>query len=390
MKDFLQRNIIFISVVGITLLVLIGGVFLFSKTPDTKVDSKKISDEVLAPSGVYKTSGIKEGKHLPPVDNSSVTLVEFGDFQCPACSAYYPLVKKVMEEFNGKINFVFRNYPLPSHKNATPAHQAAEAAGIQGKFWEMHDAIYENQEEWSASTKVEDTFETYAKDSGLDVKKYKTDVKSEEVKNRINKDLADGNLAGITGTPTFFLNGQKIGNPQSYEAFKKLIEDALAKNPITASSDTKAFHAHYDIKIYTGGVAADLSLPKYQSEKGKELSDSTHVHDGNGKVVHLHKAGVSIKDFTDSVKINFPADTTTSTLKVFVNGTLNAEGLTYKPNDLDQVLVTYGSSDQDAINSQIKSISNDACIYSEKCPERGKPPTEECVGGLGTDCEVKK
>lgn len=390
MKDFFQRNIVFIAAVTVTLVVLIGGVFLFSKTPSTNIDTKKISDEILMPLGVYKTSGIKDGKHLPENKSASVTLVEFGDYQCPACSAYSPLVVKLMNDFNGKVNFVFRNFPLPQHANANITSYAAEAAGLQGKFWEMHELLYQKQSEWSESTNAKDIMVGYANVLGLDVVKFKTDIDSVAIKERVTKDIADGNLTGLTGTPTFFINGQKMDNPGSYDEFKKAIDDTLAKSPIATPSESKTYHAHFDLKVFTGGVAADLSLPKYQSPEGKELHQFIHLHDGIGKVVHMHKEGLSLKEFFDSIKITFPPDNQTSKLSVYVGGVINPAGLSYKPNDLDQILVTYGSSDAKIVEAQIKSVSNDACIYSEKCPERGTPPTENCVGGLGTDCEIKK
>lgn len=166
-----------------------------------------------------------------------VTLIEYGDFECPACGAYYPFVKQLKEELKADIIFQFRNFPLTQHQNAFAAHRAAEAADKQGKFWEMHDLLYEGQKSWesrfySQSDAIR-TFEGYASQLGLNMEQYKTDRDSSEVNNIINADIKAGQAVGAASTPTFVLNGRKIEeNPRDYEAFKKLIQDEInAKNP---------------------------------------------------------------------------------------------------------------------------------------------------------------
>jgi len=156
--------------------------------------------------------------------DAEVILVEYSDFQCPACKNYYPIVKQLTEEFADTVQFVYRHFPLYSiHKNAEEAAWAAEAAGRQGKFWEMHDLIFENQDEWSKEGNVKETFVSYARDLGLNKEKFLADFESEEVQNKVTRDYQSGIASRVNSTPTFFLNGERIQNPRSYEEFRALI-----------------------------------------------------------------------------------------------------------------------------------------------------------------------
>lgn len=156
--------------------------------------------------------------------SSTAVLVEYGDYQCPACAAYHNFTKQLTDEFGGNIAFVYRYFPLRNiHDNANISAQAAEAAGLQGKYWEMHDLLFENQNDWVKSSSAEKIFEGYASNLGLDLEKFKTDIDSDTVKAKIEKNLAEAEVANLRGTPSFFLNGQSIENPQSYEEFRNLI-----------------------------------------------------------------------------------------------------------------------------------------------------------------------
>lgn len=159
--------------------------------------------------------------------SSTVTVVEYSDFQCPACAAYFPLVERLIKE-NANLRLVYRHFPLPQHANAIPASLASEAAGKQGKFWEMYDMIFSTQKDWEASTDSATIFSGYAQKLGLDMTKYAADVASKEIKDKITASVAAGQKAGIDSTPTFYVNGKKIKNPNSYEEFKKIIDDAAA------------------------------------------------------------------------------------------------------------------------------------------------------------------
>lgn len=162
--------------------------------------------------------------------NATVTLIEYSDFQCPACGAYYSYVKRLSEEFSDKIKIVYRNYPLTEiHPYADLAARAAEAAGAQGQFWQMHNKLFDNQSTWSNSTNPEEIFIGYATDLGLNIEMFKSDLNSKAVKDAIRDDKISGNQALVEGTPTFFLDGQKISNPLSYDKFRQLINDELQK-----------------------------------------------------------------------------------------------------------------------------------------------------------------
>lgn len=385
MIELIRKNLVIFIVGLVTMGLLVGGVFIFSKQPEPINDSSKVASNILIGSDSYATSGYVDGKYLPADPNAKITIVEFGDYQCPACQAYEPLTQSLLTEFSGKITFVFRHYPLPQHKNARITAYAAEAAGIQGKYWEMHHLLYEKQEEWSEKDDIKTQVIEYAKILGLDDKKFSLDIDSKEIMQKIERDRADGELLNVNSTPTFFVDRQKIGNTRSYEAFKKIVEDAL--NSVTLESGEENYHTHFDIKTYVKGVEINFAQDKYQSSKDNPLSEQIHFHDGQGKSAHIHTKGVALKTLFDSIKVSFGTNTSTNNLKVYVNGKLNSEGLDYQPQDLDQILVSYGPINDPKIGSQLESVTDVACIYSEKCPERGTPPSEECVGGLGTECE---
>lgn len=159
--------------------------------------------------------------------NPKVSLVEYGDFQCPACASYAPLVEKAILEYGDRLSFTYRHFPLPQHKNALAASYAAEAAGKQGKFWEMYTLIFDRQTKWSESYTAAQTFEGYAKELNLDIAQYKKDVSSSETKEGVSYDRKTGEASGVQSTPSFFLNGKKMQNPRTYEELKALIEYAL-------------------------------------------------------------------------------------------------------------------------------------------------------------------
>lgn len=163
--------------------------------------------------------------------DSKVTLTEFVDFQCEACYAYYPHVKEIKEKYKDRVKFQIRNFPITSHHQyAMQAARSAEAAARQGKFFEMHDKLFEGQPEWSASRNAQTYFDQYAQEIGLDMNKFNTDRSSSDVNAVINKDLKDVQDLGGNGTPTFVLNGEKIENPgPSVEALSKILDEALAK-----------------------------------------------------------------------------------------------------------------------------------------------------------------
>ncbi len=158
--------------------------------------------------------------------SAQIILVEYSDFQCPSCARYHRITKKLIEELGNDFQLNFRHYPLKKHANAELAAKSAEAAGRQGKFWEMHDLIFERQQEWTKK-KNEDAkrlFVQYAVSLNLNGQQFQSDLHSQAVTNKVHNDARTGRRSGVRGTPTFFLNGQKIANkPISYETFKDLI-----------------------------------------------------------------------------------------------------------------------------------------------------------------------
>lgn len=159
--------------------------------------------------------------------NAKVVLVEYGDYQCPACALYNSVVKQVLAEQADNIYFVYRLFPLTqTHKNSNISAQAAFAAQKQGKFWEMHDMLYDTQKEWENDLNAADKFVVFAKELGMDADKFKADMNSDEAKKYVEDSLTAGNSVPIQATPSFFINGKKIQNPNTVEDFNKLIEEA--------------------------------------------------------------------------------------------------------------------------------------------------------------------
>lgn len=160
--------------------------------------------------------------------SSTVVIMEYSDFQCPACRSYLPLVRQVTQEYGDRIAFVYRHFPLTSiHFNAELASRASEAARKQGKFWEMHDILFEKQLEWEKESDVMKHFENYANLIGISAEQFKIDFNSDEVKNFVRAETAFGRKIGISGTPTFFINGKRIENPRSIEEFRAAINQYL-------------------------------------------------------------------------------------------------------------------------------------------------------------------
>ncbi len=172
---------------------------------------------------------LRDNSHQTASASAKVNVIEFGDYQCPACKAAYPVAEQIIKEYSGKINFVFRNFPLAQHKYGLLSAEAAEAAAAQGKFWEMHKILYENQEIWSESPQAGDFLVGYAKDLGLDVNKFNEDIDANKYSNIISQDQTDGFSLGVRVTPTFFINGKKAEGVPEYSDFKKRIDLELNK-----------------------------------------------------------------------------------------------------------------------------------------------------------------
>ena len=189
--------------------LMIGAFAIFNRSePTTQVaDAGKLVRE-----DSYTTG---EGK---------VEVVEFADFQCPACAQAAPQLLRLKSELKDKVKVVFRHFPLPSHRHAEIAAQAAEAAGEQGKFWEMYELIYKNQTQWSGSGTPLKLFKDYAKELNLDVDKFAEAVTSRKFQSKIDRDLADATALGVNATPTVYVAGQKLTQFPSFDTLKAAVE----------------------------------------------------------------------------------------------------------------------------------------------------------------------
>jgi protein-disulfide isomerase len=181
--------------------------------------------------GQYASKAANEGvtleDHIKGNPDATVTMTEYGDFQCPACGQFHPIVKSVIEQYGSQIRFEFKHFPLTAiHPHALSASKAAEAAGVQGKFFEMHDKLFENQKAWSASASPSAFYVQYAEELGLDVALFKQHMRASLIEEEIRKDQKEAEELGFTGTPSFLLNGEPL-EFESFPEFMSKIESAL-------------------------------------------------------------------------------------------------------------------------------------------------------------------
>lgn len=190
------------SILTAILVVVVGGMIgLFVAMGGGKSDDTKVADA----GKLTRANSHVQGA-------GKVQIVEFGDFQCPSCAAAHPILKQIKAE-NPDVSFVFRNFPLTQlHPHAELAAKAAEAAGKQGKFFEMHDILYDKQKEWSTVASPLDAFISYAKSLGLDEAAFTRAIQSDDFKTIIDTDMADGNALGVNSTPTIYVNGTKLSS----------------------------------------------------------------------------------------------------------------------------------------------------------------------------------
>ena len=191
-------------------------------SPDaTSASSASASSSTPAPSG----GGRVRGQNTAPV-----TLVEFGDYQCPTCGYYAPIVQEVLRRYPAQLKLEFHHYPLVGvHQWAMAAALAAESAGDQGKFWEMHDLIYDHQEQWSKSQNAESDFLAFAGQLGLNSNQFMQSTRSPEVKQRVLQDVVRAREGKLDSTPTFFINGDKVSLPVTADELSRQIQDHLKK-----------------------------------------------------------------------------------------------------------------------------------------------------------------
>jgi protein-disulfide isomerase len=191
------------------------------------------SDETATTSDAPTHADIKGGGHFRgPIsgEKPELTLVEFGDYQCPSCGAYHPLVKEILDRYPKQLRLEFHHYPLISiHPNSMAASMAAEAAGEQGHYWEMHDALFEYQMQWANSPNPEAMFIAMASRIGLNQNAFMQALRSPELQQRILKDVERAQEAKIDAVPTFFINGERQHIKLSMDDFVQTVESHLHK-----------------------------------------------------------------------------------------------------------------------------------------------------------------
>ena len=211
------RWIVFVALCALVL----GGLAFMSKQNAVDVSSTDATKIIAGTDTAI-------GDHIYGDRDSKVVLYEYGDFQCPACGGAFPNLKSLKETYKESIAFVFRNFPLTAaHPNALAASAAAEAAGLQGKFWEMHDKLYENQDAWSsaAADQRDGFFASYAEEIGLNIDQYRSDLTSKKVTEKISRDQALGRKMKVDSTPGVLLGGEKL----STETVSDLVQGSGAK-----------------------------------------------------------------------------------------------------------------------------------------------------------------
>ena len=209
----MKRYLPFIIVVGVALATFGSGAMLYhAKRPQVK----NIPESQSAPATSDTSAHVRGNPDAP------VTLEEFADFQCPPCGQFAPFTEELLREYDSRLRVVFRNFPLSAHEHAREAALAAEAAGFQGKFWEMHDTLYREQSAWSKAPNTRELFESYAGTLGLNMDQFKKDMDSDKARERVDSDHARGNSLGINLTPTLFINNRPLEpqdkNPEGVRA----------------------------------------------------------------------------------------------------------------------------------------------------------------------------
>jgi protein-disulfide isomerase len=224
---------------GIIVVSFIGGMLVFSESNKINLDGIDLGKIIPASDQNGNTE-----EHVKGSADSKVVLVEYGDYQCAGCASVYKRINSIAEDYKNELAVVFRNYTIDGHQNALSAAAAAESANLQGKFWEMHNLIYDNQTEWSNAgvTERNDLYLSYAKQLGLDETKFTEGMKDTSVRKKIEFDKSVAKAAGLDSTPYFILNGEKI----DYETWsdddklRELIDKVLKDNGITPPTVEKS------------------------------------------------------------------------------------------------------------------------------------------------------
>jgi protein-disulfide isomerase len=220
----MKRYLPFIIVAAVALVTLASGTVLYR--------AKRLPVRTIPKDAMASGMGAADSIHIRGPANAPVTLEEFGDFQCPPCSALSGPINQLEQKYP-RLRIIFRHFPLPNHPYARAAAFASEAAGLQGRFWEMHDVLYREQSVWSKAADVNLLFNSYAGLLGLNLDRFKKDIEDEQVKVRVASDQKRGTELGVTVTPTIFLNNEALApgslNPTGLYA---AVESAMSATPL--------------------------------------------------------------------------------------------------------------------------------------------------------------
>ena len=200
---------------GVVVVLVFGGLVVYSHASNPSINVSNV-DANSSISASAQNGQIAD--HVFGKADSKVIFIEYGDYQCPSCSGAHPQIKAATEAYKDKVAFIFRNFPLTTiHPNARAAAAASEAAGLQGKYWEMHNRLYESQADWESLTGDQrtNTFIDYASQLKLDTAKFKTDLASTAINSKISFDQALGKKIGVNATPSFYLNGKQLSSTDS-------------------------------------------------------------------------------------------------------------------------------------------------------------------------------
>jgi protein-disulfide isomerase len=207
-------------IIGVITIVVFGGAIWYANQ-----------------SAAAANEGVEVKQNIKGNADASVELVEYSDFQCPACGAFYPVVKDLLAQYGDQLRFEYKHFPLSNiHPFAQSAAMAAEAAGQQDKFFEFHDQLFENQQSWSQSAAPTAQFVSYAEEIGLDIEQFRRQMNASILRDKVRAEFEEGRELGVTGTPTFFLNGERM-QFTTYEEFISQIEEAVNPGASTESGD---------------------------------------------------------------------------------------------------------------------------------------------------------
>src|SRR6266576_4336885 len=222
----MKRYLPFVIVAAVALVTLGSGAMLYrAKRP--QVLSMPENRSLGGKSGT-------ESMHIRGNPDAPATLEEFADFQCPPCSNFAGFAEELLKQYDSRLRIVFRNFPLPGHEHAREAALAAEAAGLQGRFWEMHDVLYREQAVWSKASNVRESFESYAGMIGLNLDQFRKDMDGEKARARVDSDRERGHSVGVDRTPTVFLNNRSLGpNDRTPEGLRAMVDAALKEKAAT-------------------------------------------------------------------------------------------------------------------------------------------------------------